>query len=415
VQLVEERRDEWLIEFTAWGYTGAVEAYCGVLPVADRSVLNYADYTLIDTSLRAGTHTAVIPAPTDKLNYEVWVQLRQEGKKTEGGFGHYQEEWFVKSAGDDTTGTGSETNPLLTPQKALTTLKTVYTNAHFWPGKGTVDPSPASIVILDPVSSGPTSAITGIPPLTLYARTPDAAGDITLNANGALLTVGSGVTLTLKDITLKGKSDNNGLLVQVNTGGELVLENGAVITGNTGDNGGGVQVAGGTLTMTGGKISGNTRGGYGATGAGVYMSGGDFTMSGGEISGNYARDGGGGVVMSGGAFTMNGGEIKNNSAQFQGGGGVRVNGGSFTMYTGTISGNGLTGSVSYNGGGVYLGSGAFTMYGGEIRDNTGANNTNKQLHVAGGTAQWNQNSDGVLVALASTNNNIILPAWPLSP
>jgi hypothetical protein len=423
VQLVEERGDEWLIEFTAWGYTGAVEAYCGVLPVADRSVLNYADYTLIDTSLRAGTHRAVIPAPTDKTNYEVWVQLRQEGKKTERGFGHYQA-LFVASAGDDTTGTGSRTSPLSTIGMAVTKIKAVYANAHFWPGKGTAAPDPASIGILDPVAR-PAVSITGTiantPPLLLYAETPDPGGDITLTGNGTLITVGSGVTLTLKDITLKGKSDNNAPLVRVN-GGTLILDTGAAIQDNGATtSGAGVYATGGTVTMrAGSKVTGNTSTGNYVYiyGAGVYVIDGTFNMDGGEISGNTAqansnqysngRGFGGGVYVHG-TFTMKNGKISNNTVtsnySHPWGGGVNVVG-TFDMQGGEISGNTAYANVgtaqgagvwvsgtftmsgtskiinnslsSHNGsydtgvwgGGVYAVGGVFTMSGGEISGNT---------------------------------------------
>jgi hypothetical protein len=139
--------------------------------------------------------------------------------------------------------------------------------------------------------------------------------------------VGSGVTLTLKNITLKGLKngddsdniDNNAAVITVNAGGKLVLENGAVITDNktiifwpvnpNGGNGGGVEVNGGTFAMYGGTISGNT----GSFGGGVFVSTtGTFTMSGGTISGNTGNYGGGVYVnLSGniGKFAKTGGII----------------------------------------------------------------------------------------------------------
>jgi hypothetical protein len=80
------------------------------------------------------------------------------------------------------------------------------------------------------------------------------------SAGGSLITVGAGVTLTLKNITLAGKDGNNAALVRVEAGGTLILEDGAVIRDNknTAGNGGGVAVGvGGTLTMEGGTINGN--------------------------------------------------------------------------------------------------------------------------------------------------------------
>ena len=88
--------------------------------------------------------------------------------------------------------------------------------------------------------------------------------------------------------------------------------------------------------------------------------GGTFTLTGGEISGNTASYGGGVYVLNGGRFEMTGGEISDNTAGY--GGGVYVyNGGTFTMNGGAISGN----SASNNGGGVYVDS-TFTVSGSPV-------------------------------------------------
>jgi hypothetical protein len=79
--------------------------------------------------------------------------------------------------------------------------------------------------------------------------------------------VGSGVTLILdNNITLRGSREadstlgNHNTLVGVSSGGTLVMNDGAAITGNVNNmgSGGGVYVsAGGTFIMNGGTISGN--------------------------------------------------------------------------------------------------------------------------------------------------------------
>jgi hypothetical protein len=84
--------------------------------------------------------------------------------------------------------------------------------------------------------------------------------------------------------------------------------------------GGGVYVASGSFTMSGGKISGNTAlasvasTGLGFGGGVCVAASGSFTMSGGELSGNTASntsnasDGyGGGVFVSSGSFSKTGG------------------------------------------------------------------------------------------------------------
>ncbi|MDR2020367.1 MAG: hypothetical protein LBQ14_06355 [Treponema sp.] len=181
--------------------------------------------------------------------------------------------------------------------------------------------------------------------------------ELTLAAspNGSLFTIESGVTLTLENITLKGKTgNNNASLVTVNSGGTLVLKEGGVITGNTNMGtsrstinsyhieafGGGVKVAsGGAFIMNGGSITGNavapSGSNYGAGsnpmyvsayGGGVYVeAGGSFTMVDGAISKNTvtasatysagitsasAYAGGGGLyIVNGGIFSKSGGII----------------------------------------------------------------------------------------------------------
>jgi uncharacterized repeat protein (TIGR02543 family) len=131
---------------------------------------------------------------------------------------------------------------------------------------------------------------------------------VSLSANGPLFTVRNGVTLTLdSNITLQGRNNNNTILVDVTSGGTLMMNTGSKISGNTHLTttiesyaiGSGVYVSYGAFTMNGGEISGNTAsGGESGSGSGVHVYQGTFTMSGGEISGNTASSGGG-VVVSG--------------------------------------------------------------------------------------------------------------------
>lgn len=117
------------------------------------------------------------------------------------------------------------------------------------------------------------------------------------------------------------------------------------ITG--GNNLPGVIVYGGTFTMNGGTITGNTGGGVQATSASGTAS---FTMNGGSITGN----------------TVN---VNNSSSFFSGG--VGVAGGSFTMNGGSITGNTATGTATLaaSGGVLVYNGGSFTMNGGEITNN----------------------------------------------
>jgi hypothetical protein len=199
---------------------------------------------------------------------------------------------------------------------------------------------------------------------------------INLNSfEATMFTVGAGVTLILADkLELKGTSYSGSYLIETNSNGNLIINHGVKVTGNSGsDSGGCIYVNGsGVLTMNGGEILGNNSIPYGS--CGVYINAnGQFTMNNGKISDNKY---GGVFIMDNGTFIMADGEISNNvnnsGSTNSGGGGVYVNG-SFKMSGGKIFGNIAKGSNFNNGGGVYVdNNGTFTMSGGEIYANTTA-------------------------------------------
>jgi len=111
------------------------------------------------------------------------------------------------------------------------------------------------------------------------------------SSNPPIFTVRDGVTLILDENLILCKDDSYEYYysaVQVNSGGTLLMNQGAKITKF---NNGAVNVRGGTFTMNGGEISGNTSFSYssGCSGGGVYVNSGTFTKSGGIITG-YTSD-----------------------------------------------------------------------------------------------------------------------------
>ncbi|MCL2070131.1 MAG: hypothetical protein FWH19_04005 [Treponema sp.] len=125
--------------------------------------------------------------------------------------------------------------------------------------------------------------------ITLMAEPPASSVTVQFDGTGNLITIPDGVTLTLESgITLEGNaSPHNGAVVRVNSGGELVMMDGSVITGNNATTpgisfAGGVTVVDGTFTMNGGEIS-NNRGRFGG---GVFLQNSTFIMTGGKIAGN---------------------------------------------------------------------------------------------------------------------------------
>jgi hypothetical protein len=214
-----------------------------------------------------------------------------------------------------------------------------------------------------------------------------AAASVTVyraGGTGSLFTI-SGGTLTLtggagtRSLVIDGGYDKDKdqgkvheALIMV-TGGLLNMRSGVTLQNNYNEKGtgGGVCVVGGSFTMAGGMITGNSSiEDLGNGGGGVYVSSGVFTMSGGMIDGNTGKPFGGGVQInsSGGKVDFTGGEIRGNTVPYGRGGGIHVSGGSLTM-----SGSALIGSNSVEnggGGGVAISNkGYFGMADGEIRGN----------------------------------------------
>jgi hypothetical protein len=159
--------------------------------------------------------------------------------------------------------------------------------------------------------------------------------NIWLKGNGrntnALLTVNDGGTLIIGQnpsdktyITLNGSEDErSGGAITVNKGGELIMNGGDIYQctvharpyddPNGWPGGGGVNVRGGTFTMTGGNIErcfGQINGG-----AVLVDLRGRFIMTGGQLYDNSAPYGGGVATYRGGLFILDGGIVKENLAR----------------------------------------------------------------------------------------------------
>jgi len=116
---------------------------------------------------------------------------------------------------------------------------------------------------------------------------------ITKNEQGSLFVLSSGAKLTIGDnVILKGNTNNNVALIQVNNTCTFIMTGTSMITGNINSGGmgqgGGVNVAeGGTFNMQGGTISGNQTTN---NGGGVFFASeeSNFSKSGGVIEDNTA-------------------------------------------------------------------------------------------------------------------------------
>jgi hypothetical protein len=135
------------------------------------------------------------------------------------------------------------------------------------------------------------------------------AKTISLATRGSAIYISSNQTIILRDLSLKGLSNNSEAVVTIN-GGNFIMKSGKI--SNNGSIAGGVAVLNGNFEMQGGEIRENIAG----LGGGVYVDNGSFTMSGGTITKNSAIAGGGVFVVSsnGATFTKSNGVISANSA-----------------------------------------------------------------------------------------------------
>lgn len=123
--------------------------------------------------------------------------------------------------------------------------------------------------------------------------------------------------------------------VFISAGGNFTMNGGQVVGNSAKvDDGGGVFLAGGAFDQNGGSIKGNVsvKNGGGVCIMSSGANSGSFTMDGGSIEGNGKRDGalttqnGGGVYIDGGSLTVTDGLISDNGAQIDGGGLYILNG-----------------------------------------------------------------------------------------
>ncbi len=200
-----------------------------------------------------------------------------------------------------------------------------------------------------------------------------------------LAIVETGGNLTLKSIELKGagiKTPSNYPLIQVESGGNLFIEESVVLSGNYhSSNGGAVYNNGGNVKITGGLIE-NCKA---TNGGAVYNKGGSLEMTGGTIK-NCEATNGGAVYCEGGDFAMSGGLLGGstlsdaNSAKGSGGAVMLANGAHMTL-----SGEAV---ISYNSARENEGEGygGGIAVGGYYADTV---NVSPTLTMTGGTVQGN--------------------------
>ena len=219
--------------------------------------------------------------------------------------------------------------------------------------------------------------------------------------SGNIITVPSGNSLTLTNITIDGNTDVSSANPMINVAGQLTINSGTVIQNHNNPGyyryGAVFVTTTGSATMNGGTVKNNVGGAGG--GFSVY---GTFTLNGGSIERNKARDtsdsasGGGICVLDSGILYISGGSIINNESNKHGGGiGLGLNRTDSVDGTGPrlyMTGGLIDGNVSSNsGGGIFLQCRSVA----EITGGTFTNNRSRggmfgggAIYVNGGYSNW---------------------------
>lgn len=176
-----------------------------------------------------------------------------------------------------------------------------------------------------------------------------------------ILMVDSGGDVTLEDLTLRGGcADGNG---SPNDGGGILVNNGSLtltrvlIDGNTAwDKSGGLDTSGAAVLINDSVFTDNSAGG----GGGAIGNGGGSTMTitGSTVSGNGSGGEGGGGIGNFGTLVVRNSTISGNSSTGTGGGGIGNQEGILDIDASTITDNSVTGPL---GGGGLGNAGTLTL------------------------------------------------------
>lgn len=253
---------------------------------------------------------------------------------------------------------------------------------------------------------------------------------LTATANkGNVLKIATAVPVTIKDLKITGgystntlyDADGGGIYVSAK-GASLTLGSGALITGNTSNQGGGVYIEGSSESggkanlymISGSQVSGNKAA---SAGGGVYLSYANLCMTGDALVGTTANSA---------AATANDGEHSNWVSNGSGGGVYASNGGVYMGYktasTSSSAEESLSNGIGYNyakqnGGGLFLASGGVLyMKTGYIRRNGTIINASSNgqgggvcvydgatVSIQGGTIGSNAATQGGGIYFANTN------------
>jgi hypothetical protein len=159
---------------------------------------------------------------------------------------------------------------------------------------------------------------------TIQGNTAYTGGGIFCYANSTTTIAGS----TIEGNTARGYL-GGGIAMQADFAGGMLTITDSTITGNSGSAGGGVSNRGGTITILGSTLVGNTATNSGGEGGGAIWNSGILTVADTTIEGNSTVGYTGGGITNDYLATVTGCTIDDNTAP--GGGGIANTGGSATL------------------------------------------------------------------------------------
>lgn len=238
----------------------------------------------------------------------------------------------------------------------------------------------------------------------------EIAGNTAVRAGGGIEDNSGTSTIILNNVTLNGNSTSgppgNGGGLHITGGGSLTMTGGAV-TGNTaGLEGGGLWNGSGTMTLNGVVISENIASGAAADdgGGGVFNTSGTLIIADSDISMNLANGtsgSGGGIFSLDGPVTVTNSSISENSAN-RAGGGIEIVNGLLTVSDCHLTQNdvnGGAGTANPGNGGAFHVTGAATIV---FTDS--AILGNEAMREGGGL--WNQTGSTMSVTACTIDGNV---------
>ncbi|MFN8531383.1 MAG: choice-of-anchor Q domain-containing protein [Anaerolineae bacterium] len=234
-------------------------------------------------------------------------------------------------------------------------------------------------------------------------------GELSL-LNDGTLTIDGGLGVTIQ-------GNNTFRMLSVGSGAHVTLTHliiaGGYFAGNHGY-GGGLYVNGGAVTLTNSTVSGNTA----EAGGGIYNYGGTLTLTNSTVSGNTAVYGGG-IYNWLGTVTLTYSTVSGNTGEYGGGGIYNDYGALTTLNNSTVSGN----TAAYFGGGIYNVGGTLTLTNSTVSGNTTTsvgggiyNDGGGRVTLTNSTVSGNMADSGGGIYLYSgmvmLNNSIIANSTP---